>query len=104
MSRAPQRDKVVHFLGAGFAKGFGLPLTSELVTRLLGLSKRTEGDFLNVPEALTERLQVVFAAFYPDGEHPGFQPNVVDFFLTLTTYGGTMWTGVPNRCNDLAAT
>jgi len=86
MGKAPTRSHPVYFLGAGFSKGFGLPLTSELLQCLEELADRSEGKFLNEGQQLSVRLKAVFKSFYPDGEHNGFRPSVVDFFASLSTY------------------
>lgn len=86
MGNAPSRTKTVYFLGAGFSKAFGLPLTSELLEQLEDMARADDGKFLNTPEPLTPRLVKVFKAFYPDGTHRDFRPSVVDFFATLSTY------------------
>jgi len=46
------------------------------------------------------KLDRAFKFFYPDARHPGFQPDVVDFFSTLRTYldigAGLVGTGFPD--------
>ncbi len=86
MGKAPTRSRTVYFLGAGFSKGYGLPLTSELLQCLEELADRNEGRFLNDEQRLSDRLKDVFKSFYPDGEHNGFRPSVMDFFSSLSTY------------------
>lgn len=86
MSRAPSRSREVHFIGAGFSKAFGLPLTSEILQLLEELSESQTGSFLNQEIKLDKRLKEVFSLFYPDGNKEGFRPSVVDFFSTLSTY------------------
>jgi hypothetical protein len=86
MAKSPPRSQTVYFLGAGFSKGYGLPLTSELLQCLEELADRPEGKFLNEGQQLTDRLKAVFKSLYPDGVHNGFRPSVVDFFASLATY------------------
>lgn len=83
------RDRKVYFLGAGFSKAFGLPLTDELLTELRDLAKRPEGHFLNKnanKQSFNERLDSVIQAIYPDGRINGYQPSAVDFFSTVSTF------------------
>lgn len=90
MSKAPFRDKEVFFLGAGFSKAFGLPLTSELLYCLEELARTSAGKMLNTGhptgQGFSARLDSVMRALYPDGEIKGFRPSVVDFFSSLSTY------------------
>lgn len=69
------RDRTVYFLGAGFSKAARLPNTKELLD-----------DVDQQPERIRARLEEAYDYFYP--EHgAGFQPDVVDFFSVLFTYG-----------------
>lgn len=86
MARAPSRTRTVYFLGAGFSKAFGLPLTSELLHCLEALASEESGKFLNDGKHLHERLGEVYRHLYPDGQNSGFRPPVMDFFSSLATY------------------
>lgn len=100
MGKAPVRDKSVYFLGAGFSKGFGLPLTSELLGELERMASSDPKHFLNRghgksfpvkvrgKRTFTRRLEAVVKVLYPDGSNPGYRPSVVDFFSSLSTYAG----------------
>ncbi|WP_439565374.1 SIR2 family protein [Microcella sp.] len=89
MAKAFNREQRVYFLGAGFSKAFGLPLTSELLQCLESLSRTAQGKFLNGDAGridFTTRLEDILKSFYPDGAQLGYRPTVVDFFSSLSTY------------------
>lgn len=96
-SPIPPRDRSVYFVGAGLSSAFGLPNTPSLINATLDFSKSKAGKWLR-EERLSERLHKAFRFFYPDADHQGFQPDVVDFFSTLRTYldvgAGLVGTGV----------
>jgi hypothetical protein len=84
-SPIPARDRRVYFVGAGLSCAFRLPNTATLITDTLDFSKSKAGAWLGEAD-LRGKLDRAFAFFYPDAKHPGFQPDVVDFFSTLRTF------------------
>lgn len=90
MARVPQRTREVYFLGAGFSKAFGLPLTSELLSELEVMAAKYPNGHLNTGhppgQDFRARLSNVMRALYPDGHYEGYRPGVVDFFASLSTY------------------
>lgn len=82
-SPIPQRSENVYLLGAGFSSAFGLPNTPSLISEVLAFAKdKAWLESTDLPGA----LEAAFKFFYPDADHEGFQPDVVDFFSTLRTY------------------
>jgi len=84
-SPIPPRDRVVYFIGAGLSSAFRLPNTPSLVSQAIDFSKSARGAWLR-DEDFKQKLDRAFKFFYPDASHPGFQPDVVDFFSALRTY------------------
>lgn len=82
-SPRPVRDRKVYFVGAGLSSAYGLPNTAALLTETIKFAASTA--WLR-NEDLEGRLKEAFVFFYPDAQHAGFQPDVVDFFSTLRTY------------------
>jgi hypothetical protein len=82
--RPPRRTYHVMLLGAGASKAAGLPLTEELLRRVLDRDetghtwseRRRRADWENV---LTRAFQIL----YPDGGARGFRPSVAGFFTLL---------------------
>jgi hypothetical protein len=93
----PARTQNVFFVGAGLSSALGLPNTPSLIRDVLEFAKQK--SWL-ASEALPDRLEEAFRFFYPDATHPGFQPDVVDFFSALRTYidvgAGLRGTGLKN--------
>src|SRR3954463_8051075 len=79
----PKRNRNVYLVGAGVSCAMGLPNTPSLLTDVQTLASHSHWL---MSEELPERLQEAFRFFYPDAKHPGFQPDVVDFFSALKTY------------------
>jgi len=75
----------VFFVGAGLSCAFGVPNTPSLINEVLSFSYTKPGKWLR-DESFKARLDQAFQFFYPDADHAGFQPDVVDFFSTLRTY------------------
>ena len=84
-SPIPPRDREVYFVGAGLSCAFRLPNTAELLSESIAFSKLPSGRWMQ-EENFESNLQKAFKFFYPDAEHTGFQPDVVDFFSALRTY------------------
>jgi hypothetical protein len=79
----PARSRDVYFVGAGLSSAAGLPNTPALIESVLAFG--ADRRWL-VKESLVDRLEGAFKFFYPDAEHVGFRPNVVDFFSALRTF------------------
>jgi hypothetical protein len=79
----PARDRDVYFVGAGLSAAAGLPNTPSLIDSVLAFGAQRRWL---MGEDLVGRLQDAFVFFYPDAEHEGFRPNVVDFFSALRTF------------------
>lgn len=62
----------------------GLPNTPQLIEGVLELAGRHNvwGQSVKLPD----RLRGAFEFFYPDAEHEGFRPDVVDFMSALRTF------------------
>lgn len=84
-SPIPPRDRNVYFVGAGLSCAFRLPNTASLLSEAMTFSKSPAGKWMQ-DEDFQVKLEKAFRFFYPDAEHAGFQPDVVDFFSTLRTY------------------
>lgn len=72
-------------VGAGLSCAFRLPNTAALLSETIAFSRKPAGKWLQ-DEDYEGKLTKAFQFFYPDADHPGFQPDVVDFFSTLRTY------------------
>jgi hypothetical protein len=98
-SPIPPRDRIVYLVGAGLSSAFDLPNTPALLQELVRFATTNRGHWLG-KEHVTSRLNRAYRFFYPDAQHPGFQPDVVDFFSTLRTYldvgAGLVGTGFPD--------
>lgn len=98
-SPIPPRDRRVYFVGAGLSSAFRLPNTPSLINAAVDFSKTAVGNWL-AQEGLEGELERAFRFFYPDADHEGFQPDVVDFFSALRTYldvgAGLVGTGFAN--------
>lgn len=79
----PTRDRDVYFIGAGVSCALGLPNTAMLLDGVVELS-RVSPRWQR--EDLEGRLTRAFQYFYPDADHVGYKPEVVDFFSALRTY------------------
>lgn len=97
MSKSPDRNRVVYFLGAGFSKAFGLPNTAELLSEVHALS--VENPHWGVSRDIPARLEAAYRYFYPD-EGRNFRPPVGDFFTVLATYGEVAGAGLPQGFPD----
>jgi hypothetical protein len=84
-SPIPPRDRTVYFVGAGLSSAFRLPNTPSLISEAVEFSRSAIGAWLR-DDDFEQKLKGAFSFFYPDAAHPGFQPDVVDFFSTLRTY------------------
>ena len=74
----PPRDTDVWFFGAGLSSAFGLPNTPALLKQLEGTLR---------PD-LKERLRAAYRFLYPDAVYDHYQPDVVDFFSSLSAFVG----------------
>jgi hypothetical protein len=82
--RPPNRVYRTLFLGAGASKAADLPLTEELLRKVLDSPGSTETwHRYRTRKAWTQTLTDAFRVLYPDGEATGFRPSVVDFFTVL---------------------
>jgi hypothetical protein len=79
----PARNRDVYFVGAGLSAAAGLPNTPSLIERVLTFGSQRKWL---VNENIVGRLEDAFRFFYPDAEHEGFRPSVVDFFSALRTF------------------
>lgn len=81
----PPRDTKVWFFGAGMSSVFGLPNTPALLKELETALR---------PE-LKARLHAAYEFLYPDAAFDHYQPDVVDFFSSLSAFVGvgTGWPG-----------
>jgi hypothetical protein len=80
----PERDRDVYLVGAGVSTALGLPNTPSLIDAVLDLAKGPKHWLQS--DQLPDRLDSAFRYFYPDAQHAGFRPDVVDFFSVLRTY------------------
>ncbi|MFL5842812.1 MAG: hypothetical protein ACJ77Z_20385 [Thermoleophilaceae bacterium] len=80
---SPKRDRNVYFVGAGLSCALGLPNTAMLLD---GVADLAEGSARWKREDLAGTLTKAFKFFYPDADHVGHKPDVVDFFSSLRTY------------------
>lgn len=97
MTQAPERNRNVYFLGAGFSKAFGLPNTAELLTEIHKLSDTN--PHWGVSRNLPERLRKAYKYFYPE-DASNFQPPVGDFFTVLSTHYDIADNGLPEAFSD----
>ncbi|MBL0886390.1 SIR2 family protein [Myceligenerans indicum] len=74
----PPRDTKVWFFGAGLSSAFGLPNTPALLKELETALR---------PQ-LSARLRAAYKFLYPDATYDHYQPDVVDFFSSLSAFVG----------------
>jgi SIR2-like domain len=72
----------VLFIGAGASRAASLPLTEELLSRVLGTG-RPSWTRVHSERIWRAQLLNAFRVLYPLGDSPGFQPRVTDFFTLL---------------------
>ncbi len=77
-SPEPTRTLNVSFFGAGLSSAMGLPNTPALLTEL-----RRSGS-----KELLAQLDEAYRFLYPDAIYEHYQPDVVDFFSSLSAFVG----------------
>jgi hypothetical protein len=97
VSRPPDRNRSVFFVGAGFGCAAGLPNTAELLAEVHRLAQSNVS--WGVSKNLEERLTDAYEFFYPE-RGSGFRPEVVDFFSVLSAYGQIDTGGLPDGFPD----
>jgi hypothetical protein len=81
--RPPIRRFWAMLLGAGASKAAGLPLTEELLRRVLDPAHGTTWNRFRSTAKWEEDLESAFMILYPDGGAAGFLPSVAGFFTVL---------------------